>query len=227
MQKLNRKIVSMVLLSTLLVSGYRKNDFAVGRSQMTPEKREKIEEIRKSVLNEKVKNCSIKKLPVYSVGLFVLIGNNKQERGSIFYKNEKRPLLRTVGIIKFDVDNDGIYSEKMGDFFSFIDLYYEENIKFLDLFVDGENNFQNYFFYGANSALNDGILTRGKEVVFVFPDNMNLKVMNSSFVLRVKNKKDFSFLKIPSNILSGFYKDTDRLKELDTVFAKDYLNKGR
>ena len=215
MKKANRKIFGAILLSSLILSGCdKKKEFS---------KSDRTDAVRIAMLNEKVKNCSIEELSVYSVGISLFEKKESEEKLFPIPHTEHVSRLRSVGIVKFDVDNDAVYSQKLGDFFSIVNLKNDENVSFILSLLGKDNVFEGYSF-----LLNNEVVINDKKVVFVYPKNLNLKVLDSSFILGIKDSDGkFSCLKNPSDIFDKAYGKTPKMQELDSVFKEKYLCEGR
>ncbi len=215
MKKANRKIFGAILLSSLLLSG-------CGGKKTLPKNMDD-NAVRIAMLNEKVKDCSIKELSVYSVGISVF---EKQESVTKVFPiphTEYVNRLRSMGVIKFDVDNDAVFSQKLGDFISIVNLKNTENVDVILSLLGKDNTFEEYSF-----LLNNEVVINDKKIVFVYPKNLNLKVLDSSFILGIKDSDGkFSYLKKPSDIFNETYKKTSKMQELDKVFEEKYLREGR
>ena len=177
MKKTNHKILGAMILSLLLITGCSK---------------EKVQEIKQKIQMKKEKKAndfSIYELSVYSA--------DKKMRQNISTKT-----YYWIGEIKFDVNDDGIYSKKDGDY-----IYIDQH-----LLVNEEKVLSQ--------------LSKGKRVIYISSTDKRFDSIKS--IVGIKDENNVLIvIRKPSETYSENFKDTQKMQELDQIFEEKYLGKGR
>ena len=176
MKKTNHKILGAMILSSLLITGCSK------------EKMQEIEQKIQVKKEEKANGFSIYELFVYSA--------DKKVRQNVSTKS-----FYWIGEIKFDVNDDGVYSKNTEDY-TYIDLYLLSSEK---------------------KILSE--LSKGKRVIYISSDDKIFDGMDK--IVGIEDKGDILVIRKPSETYQGQYANTQKMQELDRIFEERYMRQGR
>ena len=185
MKKKNNKILFAMILSSLLLAGCNKTG--------VNEKKEK-----------KLNDFSIRELSIYSAEIKVI-------KGGIYPNNYSYD----VGVIKFDVNGDGIYSKKDGDYSSKFSLLLPADRKIMYQLVDKESKFDTFL---TPKSVNI------KNKKFIYVSSGDKKLNRTNMIVGIKSgDKWFSVIRQPSETYNKKYQNTCKMQELDRIFEETYL----
>ncbi len=184
MKKENRNVLGAIIFSSLLLVGCNK----VGMN----EKKEK-----------KLNDFSIYELPIYSAEIKVI-------KGGTYPSNYNYD----VGVIKFDVNGDGVYSKKDKDYSSKFSLLLPVDKKIMYQLVDKESKFD---IFVTPKSVN----IKNKKFIYVSSGNKKLSKMN--MIVGIKSgDKWLSIIRKPSETYNKKYQNTRKMHELDRIFEETY-----
>lgn len=137
---------------------------------------------------KKANSFSIRNLSVYSAD-------------SKMCQNISTKTYYWIGEIKFDVNDDGVYSKKDGDY-----VYSDLNLLL------------------AEKAILSKI-SNGKRVIYISSGNKKFDGIDS--IIGIEDNGCILVIRKPSEIYNKKYQNTQKMKELDQIFEEKYLGKGR